>query len=692
MNNWTQHCYSRMLIDSHISEDAPVFMTRFDPKCYAALVKKAGVEASMVYACDHNGNCFYPTRVGHMHRNLAGRDIFGETLTCLRLEGITPVAYYTTIYHNHSAKTHPAWRMQDFDGRQHAGRYWWSCPNNQEYLEFSKAQIGEVIDYDVEGIFIDMTFWPVICTCANCRAKFLSQSGWEIPENIDWDNPHWIAFQRFREESMVAFCRELATFIKNQKDITVTFQNSPIIFGWGWGQTPGIANACDYTSGDFYGGKYQHILGAKILSAATNNHPFEYMTSRCVDLRDHTSMKSEAELRCEAATTLANGGAYFFIDAINPDGTLTEAVFERLGRVSSDLLPFTTKIKQHQAVLNADTGLYFSMLSFIDLSVTGTSLRSLASQTASTPTYDEMLGASVILTRAHRPFIVIRDGEGDLEKLKSLVINNAQVMSAGEVEKIREFVRNGGTLIATGLTSLRQPDGTPGRTGVDGKPDFALADVFGVSFSGKMSPRVNFLTLDAAAAPAKGGTILSDHPAPLVRLNGAERLAGLAETLFDPDDPERYASIHSNPPGRETEFVGLAVNPFGKGRCIYLAPDLLHMQQDAQQAFGMWLLENFAPRSRVVTTNAPPAVEITLLKSTTSNAWLVGLVNYQKELPNIPVHGLQLDICLDDRIPKACSLVSNGQELPIDIHNGTIHLEIPELETIEMVEVRFFKG
>src|SRR5512136_894033 len=105
MNDWMQRCYARLLIDNHISEDDPAFMTRFDPQRYVALVKKAGVEASMVYSCDHNGNCYYPTQVGHMHRNLNGRDIFGVTVGLLRQEGITPIAYYTTVFHNHSAKS-----------------------------------------------------------------------------------------------------------------------------------------------------------------------------------------------------------------------------------------------------------------------------------------------------------------------------------------------------------------------------------------------------------------------------------------------------------------------------------------------------------------------------------------------------------------------------------------------------------
>lgn len=677
MNDWIQKCYSRLLIDNHISEDDSSFMTRFDPQEYVRLVKMAGVEAAMVYACCHNGNCYYPTAVGHMHRNLQGRDIFGETVRLLRQEGITPVAYYTTIYHNQSAKTHPAWRMQDASGRQHDKRYWWSCPNSPGYVAFTKAQLSEVIAYDVEGIFIDMTFWPVVCCCPNCRAKFRAQSGKEIPEKVDWNDPDWVDFQRFREQSMVQFCQEMAGSIKAHKDITVTFQNSPIIFGWALGQTPGIADACDYTSGDFYGGKYQHVLGAKILSASSKRQPFEYMTSRSVNLNDHTSLKSEAELCCEAATTIASGGAYFFIDAINPDGSLSEAVYQRLGSVSGSLEPFAAKLKEHHPQLSAETGLYFSMASLIDPTLNGNPKRELgfSFDYVSTPAYQEMLGASIVLTRTHRPFKVIRDAEGDLGSLHTLIINNALVMSETEVERVRAFVRDGGTLVASGLTSLQRPDGSS-------SGDFALADVFGVSYSGAMSRRVNYLKFPDQAF------VLCNQPAPLVCLNGGQALAELAEPRFDPDAAE-YASIHSNPPGRLSGSPGLVLHPYGKGRCIYIAPAVMALQQDSQQTFAANLLREYAPGCEVVETNAPAAVEITIMRSAAQDTFLVSFVNYQKELPNVPVREIGVGLCLTSQLPRACRLTSTGQDLPFDTTNGLFRFVVPQVETIEMVEIDF---
>jgi hypothetical protein len=444
MNPWIESSYARLLIDNHITEDDPSFMSRFDPHAYVEKVKLSGVDAAMVYACCHNGNCYYPTRVGHMHANLQGRDIFGETVALLRDAGITPVAYYTTVYHNHSAQTHPTWRMQDAAGHQHQGRYWFSCVNNRAYLDFTKAQIAEIIAYPVEGIFVDMTFWPYVCACASCREKFRAQSGRELPECVDWNDPDWVAFQRFREQSMAEFTAEIGAAIRAQRDVTVTFQNSPIIMGWSLGQTEAIADACDYASGDFYGGKTQHILGAKILAAASKRQPFEYMTSRCVDLHDHTAMKSEQTLTCEAATTLANGGAYFFIDAINPDGTLVQAVYQRMGQVSRRLAPFVAVLRAHRPVLEADTGLYFNMQAQVDPRKNGLALREVGGTFGHmlNPSYEEMLGASVVLTRAHLPFRVLRPGDS-LDGLRTLLLNHVIVMADEEVDRIEAFVRSG---------------------------------------------------------------------------------------------------------------------------------------------------------------------------------------------------------------------------------------------------------
>ena len=339
--------YSRLLVDNHITDIDPEFMRDYSAKEHTRIVASSGVESVMVYACCHNGNCYYPTKVGHIHANLGGKDIFGQTVEQFKQKGIIPTAYYTVCWHNDSAKNHPSWRFVDVLGRSNSGRYWLSCPNNPQYRQFAKDQLAEIAAYDVAGIFIDMSFWPGICVCDCCREKYRSRSGVEIPEVLDWTSPAWLDFQNAREVWIADFAKDLTAHIKSIKpQMLVTHQFAPVLLGWYLGMSKAFLDAVDYPSGDFYGGRDQHRLGAKIFESFTVQEPFEFMTSRCVNLYDHTSTKSDEEMFASAASTLAHGGVYFFIDAINPNGTLQESFYSRLGKVSAKLKPFKDKIAQ----------------------------------------------------------------------------------------------------------------------------------------------------------------------------------------------------------------------------------------------------------------------------------------------------------------------------------------------------------
>ena len=678
---WIKQCYSRLLIDNHITDISPEFMKKFNPVEYVRMVKTGGFESAMVYACDHNGNCYYPTEAGHMHQGLGGRDIFGETIELLNRKGIVPVAYYTVVFHNDSVISHPEWQMCDAIGQTRNGRYRFSCPNHPGYVEFSKQQLSEIAAYDVAGFFIDMSFWPLICQCDGCKARYLAETGSEIPQTINWENPEWIRFQRAREDWMGDFARTLTNHLKSIKpELTVTHQFSPVLHGWFLGQNTGIVAASDYASGDFYGGKYQQRLGTKIMSAYSRSIPYEFMTSRCVHLRDHTSIKSEEELFLHAGTTLANGGAYFFIDAINPDGTLNESTYQLFSRVVGRLEPFKECIKRHVPSIQADCGLYFSMTSCINRALNGTELKNVTEggnnmSIRHSDVIAELTGVSLILTKMKIPYRIITDLTTDFSGLKTLVINNAAYLRPEEVEQIRSFVRNGGTLIATGRTSLYDRDGNS-----DG--NFQLSDVFGVSYSGSDTENVSYLA-EPDCVP-----VLSENPAPLVNADTAEVRATVLNPYFPANDPDRYASIHSNPPGIQTGCAGLTVNRYGRGQCIYLYSSLLKHQQYSQESFGRKLFAEFILPVVMNASEIPACIEITFLKSSTTNALLAGIVNYQDELPNIPVLNMALEFKLPENIvPEKMIRASDGSNIDFTRRNGTAALTLPRLDNIEIIEI-----
>jgi len=111
----------------------------------------------------------------------------------------------------------------------------------------------------------------------------------------------------------------------------------------------------------------------------------------------------------------------------------------------------------------------------------------MSSGSSGNPAFEELSGTSVFLTRAHIPFRVISNEAEDFDGLNTIVMNNILYTTKKENDRIRRFVKDGGTLIATGMTSLYEPDGAT--TG-----DFGLADVFGVSYAGEKAKRFHYLS------------------------------------------------------------------------------------------------------------------------------------------------------------------------------------------------------
>ncbi len=677
--SWIEKCYTRLLIDNHITDLDPEFMSRFDPREYLRMVQLSGVESSMIYACDHNGNCYYPTRCGHRHRGIGERDIFGETVELIRAAGIIPIAYYTLIYHNDSARRLPQCRMMDINGIDHNGRYHYTCPNHPEAREFFKQQIAEIIAYPVAGIFLDMTFWPMICCCSGCRAEYRRLTGREIPEIIDWNNPEWVRFQRFRENSMGRFAAEMSDFVRSVRpELSVTHQFSPVLAGWRSGQSSGIAAASDYASGDFYGGALQQRLAVKVFDAYTRCRPFEFMTSRCESLRDHTSTKSDEELFLSALTTFANGGACFFIDAINPDGTLEIGFYRRLSAIMRRLEPFRRVMAAHQPETFADTGIYFAMRSCIDEKFNGVPLREFQDRFIvmaqnCNPVLEEVLGFAKLFNRNGVPFRVAVDSTRD-DPFRTLLVANSAWLAGDEVERLRHFVAAGGTLIVTGRTSLFDIDGGGGK-------NFALAEVMGVDYTGENVSGISYIR------SADGSYLSVPGTTPLVAVRqGAEVIATLSLPRFPAGDPELYASIHSDPPGRDTGYPAVVENRFGRGRCLYIAPPVGKIDQHSQREFLTGLLAKYLPAPVLKCENRPVTAELTLLRSRRDSTIFVAVVEIQHELPNVPATALGFSLRIDK--PVAVRRVSDGSEVDFDYSDGVLSWQLMRLEDGEMFEIK----
>jgi hypothetical protein len=535
----------------------------------------------------------------------------------------------------------------------------------------------------VDGIRFDMTFWPVVCYCAHCQARFKDETGQNLPRTIDWSNPDWLSFQHKREEWLVDFAQLATRTVKRLRpEVSVEHQSSTFLLDWQLGVTDKLAECCDFLQGDFYGDQLQGSIARKLLYNLTPNQPFGFETSVVAgSLDNHTGIKSRELMSAKAHAAVSGGGAMVFIDGIDPVGTLNPSVYERIGSVFAETMRYD---ECQGGALCQDVAVYASLISKFDPADNGKPPND-ATLSRRSPHVDGVVNACRALISAHIPFgVITRHNLAQLGNHKILVLPNVLLMDAEEAGALREFVGMGGCLYASKYTSLVTPDGRR-------QPDFQLADLFGASYRGEVAEQVTFVAPTDGAQGALG-PFSAKYP---LGLSGSQlRLAVRPETQVlgslvlpytDPRDIDRFASIHSNPPGIATGEPAVVMHRFGKGQVIYAAGEV---ESALTPGLLAGLLNLFGvPFS--LEAEAPACVEVTLFDDQQRGRYVINLLNFQRELPNIPIDGIRLRLRLAGRRPGRLSLLPDGEDLGYVREGNVVELDAPRLDTFLMLALSY---
>ena len=354
------------------------------------------------------------------------------------------------------------------------------------------------------------------------------------------------------------------------------------------GNAEEVLDACDYAGGDLYGTMFHQSFACKFYQSVTKNQPFEYMFSRCAPgLAKHTQIKSGDIMRSAMFLTAANHGATLIIDAIDPVGTLDGRVYSHIGEVFGELIPYEPYMKGTPI---ADVGLYYSMKSRFDAYGDGyTNYRGV------------LLGGETMI--AENVLWGVTGGFAPLDKYKVILAPELTSEDAYDNERLIEYVRNGGVLYLSGgdcKSLLKELIGADivGRTKeniVYVVPKEALCDVFG-HYNEKYPLHFN------AASPIVEG------------IDGESVLATL-KLPYTARSESKFASIHSDPPGRATEYPAIVVKGYGKGKVIWSAlPFECETLYDYREIFAA-LIKKLSGKSFVSDSDAPDDVEITAFET-----------------------------------------------------------------------------
>lgn len=172
----------------------------------------------------------------------------------------------------------------------------------------------------------------------------------------------------------------------------------------------------------------------------------------------------------------------------------------------------------------------------------------------------------------------------------------------------------------------------------------------------------------------------------LEALPGAKVLGKLVLPITDPADPIHFASIHNNPPGKDAGRASLVLNRFGEGKVIYAAGDL-ESSDTAREVF-VNLVRVLGGRFSFE-ADAPKPVEITLFHQAAANRYIISLLNFQVDLPNIPVEGIQVRVNAEGITPKRLLVLPEEKALEFVIRDGYVAFSAPRLETFAMFALEY---
>ncbi len=699
---WPDRTFRRLLIDTHVP-DWDHLLQDFDAADYVSTIAGARFQSLMQYANSHVGLCLWRTKLGQMHAGMRGRDYFGEVVEQCKKHNLHVSAYYSVIFDDWAYQNHPDWRLSPEEGydRQMFSRTGTVCPNTP-YREHAFACLRELVgNYEIDGIFIDMTFWPGVCYCPYCTERFRKEAGAEPPRIVDWNDPVWRSFQAARERWLREFATAVTGAIKQTRAIPVNHQFSTAFAWWKHGVSLEQRESSDSCSGDFYGGAAQFSLVCKTYYGLTEKRPFEFMTSRCVSLGDFETIKPADILMTDAMIPTIHGGSYLLIDAIKPNGTLNHGAYQRIGEVNRAHDPYEPYLGGD---LVADIAIYYDRPSLYDPAENGQHVSEVAPVDAfggprkhgfdhtpekNLPHLDAVVGCAKILQEAHIPFGVVTNATLDqLTRYQAVLMPSVFELTAEQGEQFRKFVAGGGVLYASGPSAL------------DRFERFASlpSELFGVKYTGTIGTLTTYLTasdesLKKVTWPQENITFRG----PCIEataVGGAQVLATVTPPVVKPEEGytigTHFAQIWSNPPAMEPgTTAGIVINQLGKGKTVWVAAPIESRPEPVYAAIVTHLLRRVLPGPYAFEVDADPAVEMTLFDQPEQNRLLASLLNMREQVPVMPVNAKVRVRIPEGRRVKRVVQVPDAREIHFDVAGGLVRIEVPDFKVIAMLTIEF---
>jgi len=648
--------------------------------------------------CLSAGGCvaYYPTKIRFHHRSawLGERDVFGELLAGCRKFGMVVIARTDPhATYDDLREAHPDWIAVDAAGkpRHHwaSPEMWVACGLGPYSFEFMTEVHKEIMScYRVDAIFINRWDGSGMCYCEHCRKNFRTSSGHELPSTSDPQDPGRRAYILWRQQRLFELWRLWDTEVRRINP------NSCVVPNTGGGATSSldmqrIGDLAPTLIADRQARRgltppWANGKNGKEFRATMGRKPIVGIFSVGVEepYRWKDSVQSEAEIRLWVADGVANGMRPWFtkFSGVLHDRRWLKPVEDLYRRYAA-----WEKYLRNERPL-AQVGLVYSQ------------------QTAwfhGANVEDHTFGWYQALIESRIPFEMVHDrllDSGRLGPFKSLILPNIAALSDAQCRQIREFVRRGGSLIATHETSLYDEWGVR-------RTEFGLADLFGVTFKGRVDgPMQNsYLHLESDPANGKRHPLLAGLDDAARIINGVRRVEVAATRPF-PNSPLTLIPSYPDLPMEKvyprvakTEVPQVFLRELGPARVVYFPWDIDRTFWEVLSVDHLQLLRNAVTwataEEPVVTVIGPGVLDATIWQQKESlTVHLVNLTNPMlmkgpiREL--IPVGEQHVRLRLPGRTrARNVRLLAAGKVLPVEQTAQYLSVTVPSILDHEVIVI-----
>jgi len=556
-----------------------------------ARARDAGTETVLIYAQDHWGYALFTSDVGVRHPHLKG-DFFGSEVAAARKLGMSVIGYYSLQFNTQIVLKHPDWGWVNEKGEPERWRWNVTCLDTP-YRQYVLGMIDELFArYELDELFLDIFGIQFVgyhgsgrnpfCFCKYTEAawdkdhpgdpyreRFATREGWE--KRYRW----------LQKRSMIDMLDEImAAMHKHKPKALIGLNGGPEAF----------PDEIQQRVSFLYAEPIPSATGIALGTILLRGWGRPDYQAGVWNWYDYVDTYRSAVTRVEADALLVQNARTFYI------GEAPMVSGMNGGKGYSDRW-FNIARDAWQDVRNIDCLLEGAepVLSSAVLYSQGTQ-DELAAQKRPTDFRESVLGSLELLTFAGRPVESIpefRLNAALLKQFDTLVLPEVEVLSDAHAQLIRDWVADGGTLLATGKCGLRDEKHRE-------RSNFALADVLGVDYVGE--ERKYAFDAEGNVQGVPPGRFISTYiessghplarlfdretvglPGPFVTVNrrNAEEIMRYRLPYMVEDRPHfHWYNWFAPPPGSELGGSAVTINKIGRGQAVYMGVPIFRAEMD----------------------------------------------------------------------------------------------------------------